>query len=120
MSRFRHWLERLLGLQTEVEQQVEQAVRLNVALAGAVTRAAAVAEAEMHAAELERTHPHLAAVLRAAIAEHAAGTPLDGPAPLVGPPATEPVELPESSPKRVPGRPRKAAELPPASQPGGN
>lgn len=104
MNLFRRWLDRLFGMQSEVEEQLERSVRLNTAVAGAMAQAEAWKEAERYAAELEKTHPHLAAALRGKIAE-AVGLPPASPAAtpaLIAPAA--PV-LPE--PKKPTGRPRK-------------
>lgn len=117
MSVFRRWLDRLLGMQSDVEHQVEQSVRLNAALAGAVIRAEAVAQAQAFADEVEATNPQLAASIRASIAEQTGTTSVVD---TVSPATPKPVELPAPTGKRPPGRPRKTAQLPPADhQPGG-
>lgn len=116
MSVFKRWIDRLFGMQVEVEHQVEQAVRTNTALAGAVIRAQAAAEARAYAAEIQATNPELAAAILAAIAEQTAAPP--GAVALSAAPTPEPAQLPAAAGKRSPGRPRKVAQLPsPNTQP---
>ena len=110
MSRLMNWLSRLIGLQSLVESEVEAAVRLNTALAGAVARAEACKEAEQYAAELEKTHPQLAAGLRHKVAEEL--TRLTGGSPPAAPAAELPAAvpapaLPETAVKKG-GRPKAA------------
>ena len=110
-SLFRRWLEKLLGLRVEVEDEIERTVRINTAVAGAMSLVEALKEGEEHAAELGKTHPQLAAALRARIAA-LAGVPPTAHVPDaadVPPPAPLP---PAGPPKRLPGRPKKSvAEL---------
>lgn len=116
MARLMSWFARLLGLQSMVEDVIESNLRLHTAVAGAVAQADAVKEAEQYAAELEKTHPQLAAALRVRVAE------------IVGPPATPPAlptgpgpapALPEAPPKAN-GKPKKSPALTtPTPTPGG-
>lgn len=117
MNLLRRWLERLFGLQASVEDQVENAVRVNVAVAGAMAHAEACKEAERYAGELEKTHPHLAARLRDEIAK-AVGAAIPPPPHL--PTTDQPARPVAPEPKKLTGRPKKAAELPAAPANGGN
>ncbi len=111
MNLFRRWMEKLFGLRSEVEDEIEKTVRLNTALAGAVARAQVVQEAEDYAAELGRTNPRLAEALRAAIEGHLAPSPTNiTSCPMVtNADAPSPVPL-ETPLKKLTGRAKKSLE----------
>lgn len=115
MNVFRRWLERVFGLQTEVERQVEDITRLNLTLAGAVARAEVVRGAEAYATEVEVTHPHLAAAIRAAIAQQSGDTAPPTSLPTQPPAAALPSAPPTESPKSPPTKSKKAALPAPAT-----
>jgi hypothetical protein len=117
MTRIVGWFARLLGMQSQVEECIESNVRLYTTVAGAMAQAEACKEAEQYAAELEKTHPHLAVALRGRIAEAVGPTPsLLSPSPALEQPVTP--ALPEA--KKPTGRLKKPAELPAAPSNGGN
>ena len=117
MNPFRRWAEKLFGLRSEVENEIEKTVRLNTTLAGAVARAQVVQEAEEYAAELGRTNPALADALRAAIAAQTILSPLNAPVlSAVAEAGSPPADLRETPPKKLFGR-KKPHELPAATAP---
>jgi hypothetical protein len=115
MARLMSWFARLLGLQSVVEDVIESNLRLHTAVAGAVAQADALKEAEQVAAEFDKTHPQLAAALRAKVAE-IVGHPVTSALPAGQ--GTAPA-LPEVPPKAN-GKPKKSPALTtPTPTPGG-
>lgn len=115
MARLMSWFARLLGLQSVVEEVIESNVRLHTAVAGAVAQADALKEAEQVAAELEKTHPQLAAALRAKVVE-IVGHPA---APLALPAGPAPAPALPEAPSKPNGKPKKSTTPTPNPMPGG-